>query len=302
MSGSETKINDTADIGAWLADYSHTQLLTLVGRAKPDILYRPAPNRMYQSLCNVIGPRGMSMEKSGNVWEQLCWHAFEQERGSFVLAVIWNTQPRIVYAINHPLPNSEQTVATSSGYVSGERPLAEAPPPPPPPSREIPLQVPPPPPGLASSSLPYPEDTVATAAVENSPGLTMEEAAAIRRRPRPNGLHKALREYLQEVSKRHEQNPYHRKMFVPSDLPWKAYVAWHDSYLDFIGPGVAEFYLYFLSVVDRQKTRQGQLRLDYVIERFDGSYVLTHPCTRCSSDAKPRYFQPGGLQGELRNA
>ena len=91
MSASETKINDTADIGAWLADYFYTQLLTLVGRAKPDILYRPAPSRMYQSLCNVIGPRGLSMEKSGNVWEQLCWHAFEQERGSFVLAVIWNT-------------------------------------------------------------------------------------------------------------------------------------------------------------------------------------------------------------------
>ena len=107
MSGSETKINATADIGAWLADYFYTQLLTLVGRAKPDILYRPAPNRMYQSLCNVIGPRGLSMEKSGNVWEQLCWHAFEQERGSFVLAVIWNTQPEIVYAIIHPLPNSD---------------------------------------------------------------------------------------------------------------------------------------------------------------------------------------------------
>ena len=34
MSASETKINDTADIGAWLADYFYTQLLTLVGRAK----------------------------------------------------------------------------------------------------------------------------------------------------------------------------------------------------------------------------------------------------------------------------
>ena len=92
------------------------------------------------------------------------------------------------------------------------------------------------------------------------------------------------------------------KIILPSDLPWKAYVAWHDSYLDFIGLGVAEFFLYFLPVVDPQKMRQGQLRLDYVIERIDGSYVLIHPGTRYSSSAKPRYFQPGGLQGELRNA
>ena len=39
-------------------------------------------------LCNAIGPRGLSTIESGNVWEQLCWHAFEQERGSFVLAVM----------------------------------------------------------------------------------------------------------------------------------------------------------------------------------------------------------------------
>ena len=44
------------------------------------------------------------------------------------------------------------------------------------------------------------------------------------------------------------------------------------------------------------------VRDDYVIERIDGSYVLIHPGTRSSSSAKPRYFQPGGLQGELRNA
>ena len=147
-----------------------------------------------------------------------------------------------------------------------------------------------------------PEDTVATAAVENSPGLTMEEAKAIRCRPRPNGLHKALREHLQEVSSRNEQNPYQRKISVPSNLPWKAYVACHDSYLDFIGPGVADFYSYFFPVVDPQTIRQGQLRLDYVIERIDGSYVLIHPGSKHRSDAIPKYLHPGGLQANLTNA
>ena len=39
--------------------------------------------------------------------------------------------------------------------------------------------------------------------------------------------------------------------------------------------------------VDKQKARGGQLRLNYVIERLDGTAVLLHPGGRRCNDAMP---------------
>ena len=61
---------------------------------------------LYRSLAELIGPFKLSKEKAGNVWEQLCWHAYEHDKGAFILAVIWNTTNRRL--LQHP--------ATSQGY------------------------------------------------------------------------------------------------------------------------------------------------------------------------------------------
>ena len=45
--------------------------------------------------------------------------------------------------------------------------------------------------------------------------------------------------------------------------------------------------------VDKQKARGGQLRLNYVIEREDGSAVLLHPGGRPAGDAAPVLVSPG---------
>ena len=94
MQGSVKCKKPTADIGGWLADYCNTAFLVLSKRARPNILYRVVSNASYRSLADLIGPYEMSAESSGNVWEQLCWHAYEHDRGAFVLSVIWNTTNR----------------------------------------------------------------------------------------------------------------------------------------------------------------------------------------------------------------
>ena len=59
------------------------------------------------------------------------------------------------------------------------------------------------------------------------------------------------------------------------------------------------FYLYFMPEVDKQKARGGQLRLNYVIERQDGTAVLLHPGTRPCNDAKPILLSARELQLKL---
>ena len=92
MQGAVKCKKPTADIGGWLADYCNTAFLVLSKQAKSNIMYRVVSNALYRSLADLIGPWGMSAESSGNVWEQLCWHAYEHDRGAFVLSVIWNTR------------------------------------------------------------------------------------------------------------------------------------------------------------------------------------------------------------------
>ena len=96
-----------------------------------------------------------------------------------------------------------------------------------------------------------------------------------------------MRKELQDVAKGSEENPYERRREVSQTLPWREYIAFHDECDLFVGPGIEHFYLYFMPEVDKQKARGGQLRLNYVIERQDGTAVLLHPGHRPCNDAKP---------------
>ena len=129
--GDEACKKPTADIGGWLADYFNTAFKALTGQARNNVIYTVVENDLYRSLDEVIGPfNKRSKEKAGNVWEQLCWHAYEHDKGAFILAVIWNTTNRRL--LQHP--------ATSQGYRNAHtddpsahmppRPLREPPPPP----------------------------------------------------------------------------------------------------------------------------------------------------------------------------
>ena len=81
--------------------------------------FKVVENRAYHSLAQLIGPFDMGRNRAGNVWEQLCWHAFERERCAFILAVIWNTTNRCLL----PAP------------VTVDMPPGLLVPPPPPPTR-----------------------------------------------------------------------------------------------------------------------------------------------------------------------
>ena len=96
-----------------------------------------------------------------------------------------------------------------------------------------------------------------------------------------------MRNHLQTVASQSPLSPAVRRCPVPPALPWREYIAFHDKCDLFVGPGIEHFYLYFMPQVGKQKVRRGQLRLNYVIERQDGTAVLLHPGTRPCSDAKP---------------
>ena len=128
----------------------------------------------------------------------------------------------------------------------------------------------------------------------------MEEALDLQRTKRPpSGLHKAMRGNLQLVAAATEENPYQRRCEVPPTLPWREYIAFHEKCESFVGSGIDQFYLYFMPEVDRQKMRRGQLRLNYVAERQDGSVVLLHPGTKPTNDARPIFLTAREFQLKL---
>ena len=114
-------------IGGWLADYCNTRFLVDSKQAKATIKYQAVPNAFYKSLADLIGPFGMSAENSGDVWEQLCWHAFEHGRGAFVLSVIWNTTYRCLHSEMNSASVSQPSVShTASLYQNSVRDAASA--------------------------------------------------------------------------------------------------------------------------------------------------------------------------------
>ena len=194
MQGSEACQKPTADIGGWLADYCNTAFLALSGQARANVIYAVVENALYRSLAELIGPIGLSAGKTGNVWEQLCWHAYEHDKGAFILAVIWNTSNRQL--MSHP--------ATSQGNRNAAQDVPSArnmPPPPPPQGPAVSQGMPPP---------------------QGPPSLTTITAANLRMMNRPTGLHNAMRNHLQTVASQSPLSPAVRR--CPCFLPCSCHV------------------------------------------------------------------------------
>ena len=254
-----------ADIGGWLADYCNTAFLVLSEQARPNVLYKVVENKLYRSLAELIGPFGMSAGKSGDVWEQLCWHAYEHSKCAFILAVVWNTTNRQL------LPTAS---ASSDGHPAEHG-------------------------GLARQTAPVPNAAAPVPNPAEYGGLTLQEAQTLVAQGNPGSLHKAMRAHLQAVAHASEENPYGRRREVPLTLPWRAYIAFHPQRNRLIGPGIDCFYMYFMPEVD--PNRAGQLRLNYVMERTDGTVVLLHPGRRASQDALPLFLNASEFQLRLGN-
>ena len=120
MHGAAKCKKPTADIGGWLADYCNTRFLVDSKQVRANIKYRAVSNALYKSLAALIGPFGMSAENSGDVWEQLCWHAFEHDRGAFVLSVIWNTTYRCLHSEMNSASVSQPSVSHTASAAAQE--------------------------------------------------------------------------------------------------------------------------------------------------------------------------------------
>ena len=64
---------------------------------------------------------------------------------------------------------------------------------------------------------------------------------------------------------------------------------------ELIGPGVTACYAQFRSRNDANRRQAGgdQLRLDYVIERVDGTKATFHPGSRPATDSKIHFYDVG---------
>ena len=111
INGERAVGNPTADIGGWLADYVYTCFCKLSGQVKHSARYRVVPNKMYGSLFRMLSTAIFSRDVTrGNVLEHLCWHAYEQRRGVFVLAIVWQATNRSLP--EQPFQNATATVNT----------------------------------------------------------------------------------------------------------------------------------------------------------------------------------------------
>ena len=108
INGERAVGNPTADLGGWLADYVYTCFCKLSGQVKHSARYRVVSNKMYGSLFRMLSTASFSRDVTqGNVLEHLCWHAYEQRRGVFVLAIVWQ-------ATNRSLPEQPSQNATAT--------------------------------------------------------------------------------------------------------------------------------------------------------------------------------------------
>ena len=107
VDGVRTVTKSTADLGGWLADYVYTRFRVLSGQAKSKVRYQVVPNKLYGSLFRLLSEANCNNVNAGNVLEHLCWHAYEQRRGVFVLAIVWQ-------ATNRSLPEQPSQNATAT--------------------------------------------------------------------------------------------------------------------------------------------------------------------------------------------
>ena len=128
IQGWETCARPIADLGGWLADYCNTWFLVTKGQARPNVLYTAVQNLQYHTLTQLILPaKHLGHNAAGNIWETLCWHAFEKGRGVFVLSVIWNTSQIRLPTPAPALVSADQPEQTC---MSAPRPPSWFPPPP----------------------------------------------------------------------------------------------------------------------------------------------------------------------------
>ena len=352
--------HETSDLGGWLADYVNTVFLVSTGRVRKTVKYQVVDNHSYYNLSQDIGPRNRCPVKAGDAWEQLCWHALENDRGAFILAVIWNTSNRTP----PPPPQTQPGLVTGLFQLPPRPPAPPSGPPPiqlaaPPsqcmrsgiqplsaiqavqdtthtiprlptqtqlaPSPDASGQLPPPPASTVllepvrqsyyslprrqpAGSVLYPPEYDYTQAIPSAPtrqvppahiisnvahpaGLSYNEAAAIRRGEKPQGLRKAMRKCLDDVSDAESMRPTERVVELPEGLPWKEYIAFHTDWQKLVGTGIERMYLRFMAKPDHNRGQQ--LRLEYVVQRQDGSHVLLHPGKHAGGDAQPKYLKFG---------
>ena len=72
-------------------------------------------------------------------------------------------------------------------------------------------------------------------------------------------------------------------------MSWEEYIVWHKEATKIIGRGVVEARAEAIKGV-RDPNRHGQLRIDFVIYRADGSYCRLHPGSKLATDAEVQYF------------
>ena len=83
---------NTADLGGWLADYVNTLYQKRRGGVRDRVKYMAIHNGIYRSVFHKFGfALTPSANTAGNIFEHLCWHAFEHHREELVLAIVWHT-------------------------------------------------------------------------------------------------------------------------------------------------------------------------------------------------------------------
>ncbi len=105
-----------------------------------------------------------------------------------------------------------------------------------------------------------------------------------------------MRELLTHITEAKPQQPVTenpeepQRVRLPPLTPWRIYLAHHKHSEFLIGPGVLWVYAQFRTRTDAN--RSDQLRLDFVVERTDGSIVTFHPGRVPRGDAKLHLYAP----------
>ena len=99
-------------------------------------------------------------------------------------------------------------------------------------------------------------------------------------------LHKLARAALNIITEAGPDSPMDRNL--DNWFPWRSYVACHKDAHAVIGSGITLAKAEFMDGTS-DGNRGGQLRLDFVLYRTDGTICRLHPGTNSRGDAKPIY-------------
>ena len=73
-------------------------------------------------------------------------------------------------------------------------------------------------------------------------------------------------------------------------MSWREYIVCHKEAREIIGEGIVNATAEAIQGA-RDPDRSGQLRIDFVFYRADGSHCRLHPGSKIALDAKVRYFE-----------